>query len=67
MQKRIQSKDGWLYAMVTTGHGFGLGFFYRTCSFELWLGPVVIDFSVPTPLWWRMRREEKLSATTNAG
>ena len=64
MQKRIQSKDGWLYVMVTMGRGFGFGFFYRTCSFELWLGPVVIDLSIPTPLWWRMRREDKLSADT---
>ena len=62
MQKRFQSKDGWLYIMFTIGHGFGLGFFYRPLSLELWLGPLVIDFSVPTPLWWRMRREDKAQA-----
>lgn len=61
-QKRFQSKDGWLYLMLTISHGFGLGFFYRTFSFELWLGSLVIDFTVPTPLWWRMRQADRLES-----
>ena len=46
------------YIMLTVGQGFGFGLVYHTCNMSVWLGPLVIDFTVPTPLWWAMVREE---------
>ena len=47
------------YVVLTVGQGFGFGAIYHTCNLSLWIGPLVIDMTVPTPFWWAIVRQER--------
>jgi len=56
-QRRLNIGRG--YLMFTVGQGFGLGAIYTTCNLSLIIGPLMIDMTVPTPLWWELVRKER--------
>ena len=56
-QKRFNI--GHWYCMFTVGQGFGLGFIYTTANLAVIIGPLMIDMTVPTPLWWAIVRQER--------
>lgn len=47
------------YLMFTIGQGFGLGAIYTTANLTLIIGPLMIDVTVPTPLWWKIVHQER--------
>lgn len=56
-QKRFSI--GYWQCLFTAGQGWGIGLIYHTASLSIWLGPLVIDVTIPTPLWWRIVRQEQ--------